>query len=128
MPFPNILERFLSYVRVDTQSSESSETFPSTAKQIHLALQLKKELEELGLQDVMVNEWGYLLATLAGNQKHKSPTIALLAHLDTSPDVAGTNVHPVLHPITTAATSCSVKPSRWCYGWTRIRCCGKRRA
>jgi len=45
-----------------------------------------------------VNEWGYLLATLAGNQKHKSPTIALLAHLDTSPDVAGTNVHPVLHP------------------------------
>ena len=97
MKFPDILERFLSYVAIDTQSSDTSETFPSTAKQKDLAAKLKPELEALGMQDVQVTEWGYVLAGLETNQKHKVPTIALIAHMDTSPDVSGTAVQPKLH-------------------------------
>lgn len=98
MNYPDILERFLSYVRIDTQSSDASESFPSTAKQRDLAVKLKPELEELGLKDVQVTEWGYVLATLPGNQPQPVPTVALIAHLDTSPDVSGANVEPRLHP------------------------------
>lgn len=106
MQYPGILDRFLSYVRVDTQSSDASESFPSTAKQKDLAERLKPELEALGLDDIQVTPWGYVLATLPGNQPPpahgggragKVPTIALIAHLDTSPDVSGTNVEPKLH-------------------------------
>ncbi|MBN2344922.1 MAG: peptidase T [Candidatus Aminicenantes bacterium] len=97
MKHPDILERFLSYVRIDTQSSDASESFPSTAKQKDLAVKLKPELEALGLQDVQVTSWGYVLATLPSNQKGPVPTIALIAHLDTSPDVSGANVEPRLH-------------------------------
>jgi len=97
MPHPDILERFMSYVRIDTQSCEGSETFPSTSKQVNLAIKLKKELEDLGIKDVIVNEWGYLLATVATNVKRPTPTIALIAHVDTSPDVSGTDVKPVIH-------------------------------
>ncbi len=97
MAFPDILERFLSYVAIDTQSNDASETFPSTAKQKDLAAKLKPELEDLGLKDVQVSEWGYVLASLPTNQEHKVPTIALIAHLDTSPDVSGANVEPKLH-------------------------------
>ena len=97
MKYPDILERFLSYVRIDTQSSDTSETFPSTAKQKDLAAKLKPELEALGLQDIQVTSWGYVLASWPTNQKHKVPAIALIAHLDTSPDVSGTGVEPKLH-------------------------------
>lgn len=97
MKYPDILERFLSYVKIDTQSSDTSETFPSTAKQKDLAARLKPELEALGLQDVQVNPWGYVLAAWPTNQKHKVPAIALIAHLDTSPDVSGAGVEPQLH-------------------------------
>jgi tripeptide aminopeptidase len=97
MKYPDILERFLSYVAIDTQSSETSETFPSTAKQKELAAKLKPELEALGMQDVQVTPWGYVLAGLPTNQKHKVPTIALIAHMDTSPSVSGTAVQPMLH-------------------------------
>jgi len=97
MKYPDILERFLSYVVIDTQSSETSETFPSTTKQKDLANKLKPELEALGLTDVRVSEWGYVLAGLATNQTHKVPTIALIAHLDTSPAVSGAGVRPRLH-------------------------------
>ena len=68
MKYPDILERFLSYVRIDTQSSDTSETFPSTAKQKDLAAKLKPELEALGLQDVQVTPWGYVLASWPTNQ------------------------------------------------------------
>jgi tripeptide aminopeptidase len=97
MKYPDILERFLSYVRVDTQSSDASESFPSTEKQKDLAARLKPELEALGLQDVQVSSWGYALATWPTNQAHKTPTIALIAHMDTSPDVSGAGVEPRLH-------------------------------
>ena len=97
MKQPDILERFLSYVHIDTQSSDSSESFPSTAKQKDLAAKLQLELEALGLQDAQVTSWGYVLATLPTNQSGRVPTIALIAHLDTSPDVSGTNVEPRLH-------------------------------
>ena len=97
MKYPDILERFLSYVAIDTQSSDTSETFPSTAKQKDLAAKLKPELEALGMKDVQVTQWGYVLAGLETNQKHKVPTIALIAHMDTSPDVSGTAVQPMLH-------------------------------
>jgi tripeptide aminopeptidase len=97
MKYPDILERFLSYVAIDTQSSDTSETFPSTAKQKDLAVKLKPELEALGLKDAKVSEWGYVLASLETNQKHKVPTIALIAHLDTSPAVSGTAVQAKLH-------------------------------
>ncbi|MFH2107539.1 MAG: peptidase T [Chrysiogenia bacterium] len=97
MKYPDILERFLSYVKIDTQSSDTSESFPSTAKQKDLAAKLKPELEALGLQDVQITPWGYVLASWPTNQNHKVPAIALLAHLDTSPDVSGTGVEPKLH-------------------------------
>lgn len=97
MKYPDILERFLSYVKIDTQSSDTSETFPSTAKQKDLAAKLKPELEALGLEDVQVTDWGYVLAAWPTNQKHKTPAIALIAHLDTSPDVSGAGVEPKLH-------------------------------
>jgi tripeptide aminopeptidase len=97
MSYPTLLERFLSYVRIDTQSSEQSETFPSTAKQRDLALRLAGELIQLGLNDASVNPWGYVLATMETNRRKKPPTIALIAHLDTSPDVSGTDVVPCIH-------------------------------
>ncbi|MCX6556536.1 MAG: peptidase T [Candidatus Aminicenantes bacterium] len=97
MKHPDILERFLSYVAIDTQSSDSSETFPSTAKQKDLAAKLKPELEELGLKGAQVTPWGYVQAGLDSNQTHKVPTIALIAHMDTSPAVSGTGVQPILH-------------------------------
>jgi len=72
MKQPDILERFLSYVHIDTQSSDSSESFPSTAKQKDLAAKLQLELEALGLQDVQVTSWGYVLASLPTNQVRRS--------------------------------------------------------
>ena len=97
MKYPDILERFLSYVVIDTQSSETSETFPSTEKQKDLAARLKPELEALGMKDVQVTPWGYVMAALDTNQTHKVPTIALIAHMDTSPAVSGAGVQPKLH-------------------------------
>jgi tripeptide aminopeptidase len=97
MEFPNLLDNFLRYVKIDTQSDEASETFPSTKKQLDLAVLLKKELEKMGLDDVKMNKWGYIFATLKSNQKKKGPAIALIGHMDTSPDVSGKNVHPVIH-------------------------------
>jgi tripeptide aminopeptidase len=97
MNYPDILERFLSYVAIDTQSSDTSETFPSTAKQRDLADRLQPELAALGLEDARVSEWGYVLASLPTNQERQVPTIALIAHLDTSPAVSGAGVRPKLH-------------------------------
>jgi len=91
------LDRFLSYVKYDTQSSEESETYPSTLKQLELSKKLVQELNELGLQDVELTEHGYVFATLPSNVDYKVPTIGLIAHVDTSPDVSGENVQPVIH-------------------------------
>jgi len=89
-----ILERFLKYVKIDTQSNEDSQTCPSTAKQLDLAKVLRDELLAMGLKDVSLDDNCYLMATLPANTDKKIPTIGFIAHLDTSPDMSGTNVNP----------------------------------
>lgn len=88
------LERFLRYVRIDTQSAADAEVYPSTAKQLDLAKLLVDELREIGLQDVKLDEWGYVTATLPANVETSSPVIGFLAHMDTSPAASGENVKP----------------------------------
>ncbi|UCH97435.1 MAG: peptidase T [Candidatus Aminicenantes bacterium] len=97
MEFPGMLERFFRYVKIDTQSNEESTEFPSTPKQMNLLNKLKEELEELGLEEVTLTKWGYVLGTLKTNQDKDVPTIALIGHVDTSPDVSGENVNPRVH-------------------------------
>jgi tripeptide aminopeptidase len=87
----DVLERFLRYVRIDTQSDDDSTTYPSTAKQRDLGELLARELRELGLEDAAIDEHGYVFATLPGV---RGPTIGLIAHVDTSPDESGANVQP----------------------------------
>jgi tripeptide aminopeptidase len=87
-------ERFLRYVRIDTQSDEESETYPSTAKQLDLLRLLRDELEEAGLADASIDEHGYVTATLPGTVNQEVPTIALFAHVDTAREVSGANVSP----------------------------------
>lgn len=91
------LDRFLNYVKYDTQSSEESDTYPSTMKQLELSKRLKQELEELKLEDVELTEHGYVFATLPANTDEDIPVIGLIAHVDTSPDVSGANVNPVIN-------------------------------
>ena len=91
----DVLERFLRYVRIDTQSDDDSETYPSTAKQRDLGELLERELRELGLDNVELTEHGYVFATLPGLD---GPTVGLIAHMDTSQDESGANVQPqVVH-------------------------------
>lgn len=90
----SILNRFLKYVQIDTQSDEDSQTFPSTKKQLDLAYHLEKELKQLGLKNVDVDTNGYVTATLPSNTDKKIPTIGFLAHMDTAPDMSGENVKP----------------------------------
>ncbi len=91
------LDRFLNYVKFDTQSSEESDTYPSTEKQKELGRYLVKELQELGLEDVEMDKHGYVFATLPSNVDYDVPVIGLIAHMDTSPEVSGANVKPVIH-------------------------------
>ncbi len=91
------VERFLKYVKYDTQSAEDSNTFPSTEKQKILGAELVKELQEMGLKDAQMDNYGYVTATLEANTDKKVPVIGLIAHLDTSPDVSGENVKPIIH-------------------------------
>lgn len=89
-----ILNRFLKYVKTDTQSDEFSDTVPSTFKQIEFARMLEEELKYIGLSDVSLDERGYLMATLPSNIKKETPVIGFVAHMDTSPDMSGKNVNP----------------------------------
>lgn len=84
-----ILNRFLKYISIDTQSDENSETTPSTAKQFDLAKVLHSELLELGLENVSLDENGYIMATLPSNVDKKVPVIGFISHMDTSPDMPG---------------------------------------
>jgi len=84
-----LLNRFLKYISVDTQSDENSETYPSTAKQFDLAKILQKELIDLGLQNVSLDENCYIMATLPANTDKKVPVIGFISHMDTSPDMSG---------------------------------------
>ena len=90
----NIVERFLNYTTFDTQSAEESESVPSTAKQMVFARYLKSELEREGLEDVELDDMGYLYATLPANIKDEVPTIGFIAHYDTSPDCSGADIKP----------------------------------
>ena len=90
----DITERFLNYTKFDTQSAEDSQTVPSTDKQLLFAEYLKKELEHEGLDDVELDEKGYLYATLKANTKGDIPTIGFISHYDTSPDCSGANIKP----------------------------------
>ena len=89
-----LVERFLKYVSFDTQSNEESGVTPSTDKQMVFARYLKTELEELGLEDIELDENGYLYATLPANIDKTVPTVGFIAHMDTSPDCSGANVNP----------------------------------
>jgi len=93
----NIIKRFLSYVVIDTESDPNNSTFPSTEKQWDLAKLLEKELKNIGLQEVDLDENCYLMATLPGNLDYKVPTIGFVSHMDTSPDFTGKNVKPQIH-------------------------------
>ena len=97
-----ILERFFRYVKIDTQSQEDvTDRYPSTAKQLDLAKILVKELIDLGLKDAAMDEFGIVMATLPSNlaptEAARIPVIGLLAHLDTSPEVSGKDVKPIIH-------------------------------
>lgn len=93
-----LLSRFVRYVQLDTQSDETSTTFPSTPGQLVLLEMLKQELSELGAADVQMTRHGYVLASiLANTRKTRVPTVAFLAHVDTAPDCSGKNVKPIVH-------------------------------
>lgn len=89
------LARFLRYVRIDTQARYASDSYPSTAKQLDLSRLLLAELLELGLDDAVLDEHGYVFATLPGTAE--APTVGLMAHVDTSPDAPGAGVQPLVH-------------------------------
>lgn len=89
-----MVERFITYVKVDTQSNEQSTTCPTTSGQLTLAHMLVDELKQIGMQEVTVDENGYVMATLPSNTEKEVPTIGFLAHMDTATDFTGANVQP----------------------------------
>ncbi len=90
----HLIDRFISYVTVDTESDPTSDTTPSTAKQWDLANALVEELKHIGLQDVTIDENAYIMATLPSNVPHEVPTIGFISHFDTTPDFTGKDVKP----------------------------------
>ena len=90
----HIINRFISYVTIDTESDPKSDTTPSTAKQWDLANKLVEELKAIGMQDVTIDDNAYIMATLPSNVNHEVPTIGFISHFDTSPDFTGANVKP----------------------------------
>lgn len=96
-----LLDKFMEYVKIDTQSSETSDSYPSTQKQLDLSRILLEQLKEMGLSKVTLNEHGYVFATLPSNlatsSQKKVPPIGFIAHVDTSPDVSGAGVKPQIH-------------------------------
>ena len=98
-PTESAMERFLRYVKIDTQSAEDQPLPPSTKKQLDLARLLEKEMNALGVQNVRVSEFGIVYGTVPGNlaDNSKVPTIGFMAHMDTSPAVSGANVNAIIH-------------------------------
>lgn len=90
----HIIDRFISYVTIDTESNPNSETTPSTEKQWNLANKLVEELKAIGMQDVTIDDKAYIMATLPSNVDYEVPTIGFISHFDTSPDFCGANVKP----------------------------------
>src|ERR1041384_3507815 len=98
-PAESVMDRFLRYVKIDTQSQEDQTTVPSTRKQLNLANLLAKELTALGAENVRVSEFGIVYATVPGNlaDNSKVPVVGFIAHMDTSPAVSGANVNAIIH-------------------------------
>ncbi|MEX2596764.1 MAG: peptidase T [Salibacteraceae bacterium] len=92
-----VLDRFLRYVTIDTQSDPHATTVPSTEKQKDLSRLLVKELKEIGIEDAEMDEWGYVYATIPANTDKKVPVICFCSHVDTSPESSGKDVKPVIH-------------------------------
>lgn len=92
-----VLERFLRYVVIDTQSDPESTTIPSTEKQKNLGKVLVKELKAMGIFDAKLDKYGYVYATIPGTTTKKVPVICFCSHMDTSPDCSGANVKPIIH-------------------------------
>ncbi|MEP7095863.1 MAG: peptidase T, partial [Flavobacterium sp.] len=90
----HIINRFISYVTIDTESNPNSQTTPSTEKQWNLANKLVEELKTIGLEDVTIDDKAYIMATLPANVDHEVPVIGFISHFDTSPDFSGANVKP----------------------------------
>ena len=94
----SVKDRFIRYVQIDTEADPVSASYPSSAKQLNLAKILTEELNDLGLEDVEMDEWGYVYATIPSNSSNlKSPVICFCSHMDTAPDCSGTNVKPIVH-------------------------------
>lgn len=92
-----VTDRFLSYVKVDTQSDDDAPGFPTTAKQMDLSRILVEDLKAIGLVDAVLDEHGYVYATLPSNSEKEVPVIGFIAHVDTSPAISGKDVKPVIH-------------------------------
>jgi tripeptide aminopeptidase len=92
-----VLDRFLRYVQYDTQSDENSTTYPSTSKQLVLLKDLADELGSLGLTDAVIDQYGYVTATVPPTSRKRVPAIGFIAHVDTSPELTGANVRPIVH-------------------------------
>jgi len=98
MNFPyTVEERFLRYVQIDTTAIPGSPTFPSSLIQKELGAVLVKELLEMGISDAIMDEHGYVFGTIPSNLNYEVPTICFCSHMDTAPDVTGTNVKPIVH-------------------------------
>ena len=94
----SVLERFINYVKIDTTADPESTTFPSSEKQKDLARLLVQELKEMGVHDALMDEYGYVYATIESNIETTSvPVLCFCAHLDTAPDCSGTDVRPIVH-------------------------------
>src|SRR5678815_1328696 len=93
-----VLDRFLRYVQIDTQADESSTSYPSTDTQLVLLRSLVDELRAIGLDDAAIDEYGYVMATIpATTAKPNVPVIGFIAHVDTSPEMPGAGVEPIVH-------------------------------
>jgi len=93
-----LIDRFLKYVRIDTESDPNNPAYPSSDNQWDLAKILEKELIEIGMQDVLLNDICYITATLPSNIDYEVPTVGFVSHIDTSPDFTGAHVNPQVHP------------------------------
>ena len=92
-----VKERLLRYVQIDTQSDPKSTSFPSTEKQKNLGRLLVEELNQIGIYDAAIDEFGYVYATIPSNSDKTVPVICFCAHMDTAPDCSGTGVKPIVH-------------------------------
>jgi tripeptide aminopeptidase len=97
IPYESVTDRFLRYVKIDTQSDPESPTVPSTAKQKNLGKVLVEELKAIGIKDAELDEHGYVYATIPATTSKTVPVLCFCSHMDTSPDCSGANVNPIIH-------------------------------